>query len=598
MSPRAASGKMPGMPPSLPDTPRSFEEAVRALARAEAPYKERLEQLLVDLAPGESDALMMLMKEGRGAFGILLESGAGASVLFAGDARSGTPIALASLGLRVTVADRCATRLRLARVRAEALCPGRISLVHARVHAGARLPFADASFDVCVQEPGGETRPPLEPREALRVARKEVFDVRGNRLGYKRSLGRRGAFDRGLAGFLRTALRAPAGERTRRAAEAAVREGGAARVESFALYPHALEFSHVVALGGDGPRLSIGPRERRNRLKVLAARAGLFGALAPSFGVHGARAPRGETRLARVIGELAERLGVPAPGIDALVATRSNNALVLTRGEGAGWALHLPLQPSKRRLVRVHHDWLGAVRRRHPDVPVPEPLFLGEIDGVFLSAERRVRGLGGTEVTGDERATAAMLTSVSEIAARLLDEAPTEVTDAVAGELLDERLERVLRLVPSEATRRSLRERADRFRAHVTGRALRLGTYHADLRGKHVVVDGEGGAARAVLDWGASEDRFFPLADLLQLVVHQRKQERGGPFGAAWRSMSDRASWRAGERDALLGYVERAGLEDRDIDAFLDAFPLFVAGMAERNWDFSRPDWVARQFGL
>ena len=137
----------------------------------------------------------------------------------------------------------------------------------------------------------------------------------------------------------------------------------------------------------------------------------------------------------------------------------------------------------------------------------------------------------------------------------------------------------------------------DLLRKRIIGRSMRLGTYHADLRGKHVIVD-ERGWFRAALDWGASETRFFPLVDLLQLVVHQRKQESGSSFGEAWRSVRSESSWRPYERDTFRAYAEGAHLDRSDISAFLGAFPLFVAGMAERNWDFSRPHWVEQQFGL
>ena len=121
--------------------------------------------------------------------------------------------------------------------------------------------------------------------------------------------------------------------------------------------------------------------------------------------------------------------------------------------------------------------------------------------------------------------------------------------------------------------------------------------YHADLRGKHVQVDAEG-RVLGLLDWGASEERFLPLADLMQLVVHQRKQETGETFGEAWRKVADPRTRRASEREVIESHAEHAGLDEETVGVLFDAYPLFVAGMAERNWDYSRPDWVARQFGL
>ncbi|MEL6428837.1 MAG: hypothetical protein AAFR54_06635 [Planctomycetota bacterium] len=598
----------PGPPPS-PAKGRAWERAVERFAADDAPFKARIEGLLAALDEDAADELMLVLKEGRGAWGLLLRARAGDSVLFVGDARSGTPIALAILGLEVTVVDACAVRIAFARGRADALVAGRVRFVRAdpgparsgsRPNAPTALPFVPASFDACVQERRGDERLPLEPADLWRVARSEVFDVRDNRFAYKRSLGRRGAFDKALLGFARSALRAPSGERSLRAARRGVERGPdprGARADAFALYPHAREFSHVVALDARTPRLTVGPRERRNQLKVLAKRAGLFSVLTPSFGIHGrVRGADARPRIERILEELARVHGHGTPELEVFVATRSNNALLLTSG-AARWALHVPTQPSKRRLVAAHHGWLERVSREHPELRVPAPVFVGEIDGVYLSVEERIDGTSATAVTGDDARTAALLTSTARAIEALLDDAETELDEARYAALMDERTRRVLDLAPGAATRRALEDMERRFRERVLGRRIRLATYHADLRGKHVVVD-DGGDFRAALDWGASEASFFPLVDLLQLVVHQRKQESGAPFGEAWRSLRSPGGWRASERDALLGYAARAGLSEDDVVGWIDAFPLFVAGMAERNWDFSRPHWIARQFGL
>ncbi|MEC8494480.1 MAG: phosphotransferase, partial [Planctomycetota bacterium] len=282
---------------------------------------------------------------------------------------------------------------------------------------------------------------------------------------------------------------------------------------------------------------------------------------------------------------------------------RSNNALLLTapaRPDDSGtseWAIHVPLQPFKRRMVRAHHDWMATVAARYPGVPVPETLFAGRAAGLEVAAARRLRGLDGTELTGDARRTARMFEDVCEALARLLDAEPTTVDDALWGSLLETRFERVLVHVTNADTRRRLEEMIQRLRDALLGQSLRLGMYHADLRPKHVKTDAQGRLV-GLMDWGASEERFLPLVDLLQLVIHQRSQELGGRFGAAWRAVKDPAARRPHEARALERYADLAGLEVTATDALLDAFPLFVAGMAERNWDYSRPHWVQRQFGL
>ena len=49
---------------------------------------------------------------------------------------------------------------------------------------------------------------------------------------------------------------------------------------------------------------------------------------------------------------------------------------------------------------------------------------------------------------------------------------------------------------------------------------------------------------------------------------------------------------------ALDLYADRLGL-DEEVRACLErTLPGFMAGMSERNWDYSRPQWVRRQFGL
>ncbi|MDB2577210.1 class I SAM-dependent methyltransferase, partial [Planctomycetota bacterium] len=153
----------------------------------------RLEALVLELPDGESDELMMLMKESRGAWAMLLDGAAGRA-LFVGNSFSGTPVALGTLGFEVTVLEREPARLRFALERAAALAPGSSNAV-----AGgdcATLPFMDRSFDLVVLE-GGLPSPAtgwgFSAEELRRVCRRELIITADNRLGYKRSTGRRGA---------------------------------------------------------------------------------------------------------------------------------------------------------------------------------------------------------------------------------------------------------------------------------------------------------------------------------------------------------------------------------------------------------------------
>ena len=68
-------------------------EALGRFFASGTPFKRRLETLVFDLPAGESDELMMLMKESRGAWAMLLGRSSGRA-LFLGNGFSGTPVAL------------------------------------------------------------------------------------------------------------------------------------------------------------------------------------------------------------------------------------------------------------------------------------------------------------------------------------------------------------------------------------------------------------------------------------------------------------------------------------------------------------------------
>lgn len=581
-------------------------------------FKSRLERLLYDLPPEESDALMMLLKESRGAVALLLDRACG-DALYIGNAMSGTPLALATLGLNVTVVDTSELRLRFAVDRGAALAPGTTNGVLAGT--SQRLPFRDRSFDVTFLEgglPSSKTGWGFGLGEARRVSRSELLVTADNRLGYKRSTGRRGRFRRDPRVLLREVMAPTRGEATlpvtRARVVGAVEPKPWAHARAFSLYPHALEFSHVVALDASHPRLTIGPRERKNRIKMLGHGLGLFRWLTPSFAIHARRQYRdahSQDRLTRLLHGLGHSIGEETPRADILVATRSNDALIHTAPVEASdrdgeapitaargrWTLHIPLQPAKRRMVAAHHEWLVRLGETHPDIPIPAPLFQGSMEGTELAVERRLGGLSGTDVTGNQTLTRRMFLDAARHAAALLEGRSTRFDEDLNEELLRPRFDRVERLVQNPDTKRELRRLRDRVEERVVGSDVRLGIYHADLRGKHVQVNAEGNVI-GYLDWGASEPRFLPFIDLLHLVVHQRKQEVGGRFGDAWRVLLDPSARRGYEQEAFDAYLEHSGLPTEDLAFYLETYPLFVAGMAERNWDYSRPDWVHRQFGI
>jgi hypothetical protein len=124
-----------------------FQSAFEAEARG-VPYRTALERVLLDLSIVDSDRLMQVLGEGRGAWFPLLSPSPG-ELLFVGNALSGSIAALAQVGWRVTVLDVAIDRLRFGRYRNEDRYRGRtVSLL---AGDGPRLPLADASFDVVLE---------------------------------------------------------------------------------------------------------------------------------------------------------------------------------------------------------------------------------------------------------------------------------------------------------------------------------------------------------------------------------------------------------------------------------------------------------------
>jgi aminoglycoside phosphotransferase (APT) family kinase protein len=230
-------------------------------------------------------------------------------------------------------------------------------------------------------------------------------------------------------------------------------------------------------------------------------------------------------------------------------------------------------------------------------VPVPEPLFLGELEGLFLACETQLAGLTAPQLTGEELPARHLLADSARFLTQLVVEPAHTIDAASFEELVGSKLDVVARHCGVESTARRIAELRETARARLLGKTVPLVLYHADLRSKHVQVDAEGRVI-GYLDWGSAEDRGLPYYDLLHLLAHERKQSVDLPASEAWRIVRERTSLRDFERAALDEYCAQLGLDDEFRRVVEELYPLLVGATAENNWDYSRPRWVHRQFGV
>jgi aminoglycoside phosphotransferase (APT) family kinase protein len=542
-------------------------------------YKARLEAELLALPEEQAERLQLLLREGRGAWLLCARTACGNSALFRGHPRSGAVSALALCGYEVWVETDDEAAWEAARKRAEAHTPGRVR----RRDGTAPRRFAL----VVVEQPGALDVPDCE----------ELVYLCDNRFGYKRSLGRKGEFRvPGAAEYLRHALLPAHDEHGLGGYRRVLRRTGRGAVEAFALYPHREDFSHVVALDAPMPALSIGPMERKNWLKLWGARLGLFPHLTPSFALlaRTQAAARAPTRLEAYLEAAASALGTPTPRVETIVATRGNSAVVHTRDPH--WTLHVPLAPKNFPQTARHAAHLRALQARFPEFPAPRLIFEGERAGLYASIEERLPGWTAPQACGDQPRIARMLRETAQALTKLIVEPARVCDEALFAEQVEARLRLVIAHAEVPQTVRWLEELLASSWRRLRGQPLPLCFYHADLRAKHVQVDEQGGLL-GVLDWGTAEERGLPYYDLLQLVCHEIKQEHRLSIGQAWRRLLA-GELRPFEREVLEAYRQALGLVPAVAEALHELYPALVAAMAEKNWDYSRPRWLHRQFGV
>ena len=576
----------------IPPWPLEPDDLAQFFQRIEAGVEFRLsfEELLCELSLEKAEHLMLMTRQGRAAWIPLLRTPTGRALVL-GNAFSGAGPGLAQAGWSVSLRDDCPERLAFARARAADLG---LELQTELSQGERQLPHAEESFDLVLIDGAVDT----EMSEVSRVARGEVVLIADNRYAYKRSVGVHGEFEvRSPFEYLRSLFSSEGKSLADYSRQ--LKRAGLVGLRPHSLYPHSADFTFCVSLSPEGPSLPIGPKERANKLKILGKKLGLFPLLTPSFALisHKPRAqllpPLAERLLCEALGTDDEQ----APSLEHLVATRGNNALLLSVGKRP-LALHMPLERRQRSQVELHLDTLRSLREDFPALPVPRPLGTLRIEEVWCAAEERLGGWTAGQICGDHQKISRMLKDVSLHFAELVTRPAQSFTELDFEHLVAERVRRVAIKAPDAETKAALLEMEELAREQLVGACFPLVRSHGDLRSKHVQVDQEGNVL-GYLDWGATEERDLPLFDLLHLIINERKQEDQLNAGEAWRAFCKRGEdRREHEQTAIETYCTRLDLPEQLQRAIEALYPLFVADAAEKNWDYSRPRWVRRQFGL
>jgi hypothetical protein len=580
--------------------PADLEVFAAARARG-ASVRASTEELLRSLSRERREAWMQFAKESRGVWSLLLGA-TGGRVLFVGNPLSGAVVPLAALGLEVTLMDSSRERLELALTLAAQQVPA--ERLNGVVAASPRLPFADGAFGVVAWDSGRLDDALLT--ELQRVCAGELFVAVDNRLGYKRSSGR--AWELRVHGPLEYALRllrpGPAA-RTLSGWRRALGAAGFEPARALALYPDRRDFAQVVALDTPLPSMHLGPNERRNRVKMLGHSVGLFPHLTPSYALHTRRRGADPTsRLDRALAELAEITQEGASTCEHLIGTRGNVGVVMTAKPGSPssaprgrWLLHVPLYQAHRPGMSLHFGMLARMRAHFPAMPVPEPLFCGDVAGLWLCCERRLPGFGSHHRMNSLADSENLLAQASVQLATLTCRPAAVFSDGEFESELEQHFEGTLRSIVDPATRRSVEKLREQVRAQLVGRSLPRVIAHCDLRAKHVQLD-EHGVLNGYLDWGTASMSELPGLDLLHLFVHNRKQLFGHSDGTSWRTFLDPAGPSAAELAAFEAYARPLGLDLETLRAVALFYPALVGSTAERNWAHARPDWFQDQFHL
>lgn len=257
----------------------------------------------------------------------------------------------------------------------------------------------------------------------------------------------------------------------------------------------------------------------------------------------------------------------------------------------------VPLSPRKRQHIERHFEMLQALPARFPHIPAPRALHAGTVAGVWLTCERRLGGWTAPQRSGDQPRIERMLTEASAHFAKLVVREPRALTRDDFEREIGARIDFAARFAAVPQTLAWLSHLRADLERRLVGRRLPRVLRHSDLRAKHVQIDLDG-RVLGYLDWGTGQEPAIPYFDLLHLLVHERKQSAGLSTGDGWRIVCARDELRPFERAALESYLRALDLDDDTARALEELYPAFVADMAESNWDYSRPRWLHRQFGI
>lgn len=566
-----------------------------APSAAENAWRRKLEARFLAIDPYTGERLAQILRESRAAWLLLLPPPSGARhALLVGDARSGTAAGLVRLGWRVTLHDPSAEHRAFAKERG---CATNAAL------EDPPEPLAKEAFDLVLLEETAH----VGIEEAATLSRDLVAWTTDNALGYKRSSGSRGEFrtTTPFAFLFALLFRSKGRLGPRRAALARALGRPPSSSRAAALYPDRLDFAFAIDLDRGTPKLTIGPKERTNRLKWFGYRLGLFPLLAPSFALWARRQETSQTRLLDVLlRQLETELEVTLNSHDPeyLVATRGNTALIQTTG---GWVLRVPLGHRPLAAARQNAAALEIVRERFPAVPVAAPLFQGDLrptpehPGVFVTVETRFPGLGAGQLSGNLVAMGRLTRELGQLLASLATRpaAPLDELD------LEQLLVAPFRTVRERCGDVGTSQALDTLEAEVLGLARGLViprvACHRDLRPKHViaVVEGErAGSLVGIVDWSAFDELGPPLYDLFHFIAQERAQRPGWSSARAWKALESRAGLEPAEREAIEAYETALSLPAGWYTVVAKAYPVLFGAMAEQHWDYSRPRWLKRLF--